>query len=257
MEPIIAGALPSSRSDDEISYREICFSRNHSLPENGGVGQIPLTIHHQHQLPICTGTAGAYLRAVDYYQRTGKILDFSAVFIYKLNRLFDGLAMNVKGSTLKATMQTLYHKGVCQERFYPSTKNNCNHRFPHLQQGGKALMQEAAQFKIGSYVRCDDLDEILLALSDERAVAFSLIIYTDFYEADRGLVSKQIRGEKIGGHSMVALNYDLQTELIEVVQSWGTAEKGPTDRGYMYIPFVWLQEKIKKQPLLIEAFTII
>ena len=56
---------------------------------------------------------------------------------------------------------------------------------------------------------------------------------------------------------MVALNYDLQTELIEVVQSWGTAEKGPTDRGYMYIPFVWFQEKIKKQPLLIEAFTII
>lgn len=256
-EYIVAGALPSVRDDGEISYGLLYHKKRQQLPIKGGVGKVPLVIHHQHQLPICTGMAGANLRAVDYYQHTGHMIDFSAIFIYKLNRLYDGLGAHVKGSTLKATMQTLFHKGVCKERLYPTSKDTCNRKFPTAREGGKLLLADAAQFKIPNYIRCDNLTDILLALSHGRPVVFSLIIFTDFYQADRGLVSDTITGKKIGGHSMVALNYDLETELIEVVQSWGKSEKGPTDHGYMYIPFSWFREKIKHQPLLIEAFTII
>lgn len=180
------------------------------------------------------------------------------MFIYKINRLFDGLAPGIKGSTLKATMETLQFKGVCKESFYPSTKANCQRPFPSLQQGARPILADAARYKTKNYARCDNLDDILLALADRRAVIFSLIIYTDFYTAEKGLVPAQIKGEKIGGHSMVAMNYDLEKELIQVVQSWGKDEDGPTDQGYMYIPFHWFRSKTAGQtPLLIEAFTMV
>ena len=81
------------------------------------------------------------------------------------------------------------------------------------------------------FARIIDLDEMLLALADERPVIFSLIIYTDFYEAKEGIVAPKISGRKIGGHSMVALGYDMECELVKVVQSWGKDKWGPTDEG--------------------------
>lgn len=255
MSSIVAGALTGRWDSRELTYGQYSYRNSFQLPPNGGVGRMPLVIHHQHKLPTCTGEAGASLRAVEHYLQTGQIQDFSAMYIYKMNRLYDGLAANVKGSTLRATMQSLQHKGVCRERLYPSTKSNCDHPFPTARQGGKVLLADGAQFKIGDYLRCADLEDMLMALADGHAVIFSMIIYTDFYHADRGLVSREITGEKIGGHSMVAINYDLQQELLEVVQSWGKDPGGPTDRGYMYIPFSWFRKNSKSS--LLEAYTMI
>ncbi len=251
---IVAGALSSTLDSRELTYGQYSSRSVSHLPEMGGVGKIPLVIHHQHRLPTCTGEAGASLRAITHFQQTGRIMDFSALFIYKMNRLYDGLAADVRGSTLKATMQSLKHKGACRERLYPSTKANCDRPFPNAKQGGKLLLADAAQFKMGDYLRCACLDDILLALSDGRPVIFSLVIYTDFYLADRGLVAEEITGERIGGHSMVAMNYDLQRQLIEVVQSWGKSAQGPTDHGYMYIPFNWFKQKVEGRSLLLEAY---
>lgn len=252
---IVAGALANSWDSRELTYSQYCTHTIDDIPAIGGVGKIPLIIHHQHHLPTCTGEAGANLRAITYYQQTNHIMDFSALFIYKMNRLYDGLAPHVRGSTLKATMQSLQDKGVCREKLYPSTSANCHRPFPTMKQGGRFLLADAAQFKMDDYLRCKDLQDILLALSDERPVIFSLVIYTDFYLADRGLVASEITGQRIGGHSMVAMNYDLERQLIEVVQSWGKSPKGPTDRGYMYIPFVWFEQKIEGESLLLEAYT--
>mgnify|MGYP000970635771 CR=1 FL=1 len=252
---IVAGAFSSVVDSRELTYGQYCSRSIGGLPAVGGVGKMPLVIHHQHRLPTCTGEAGASLRAITYYQQTGRVADFSALFIYKMNRLYDGLASNVRGSTLKATMQSLEYKGACRERLYPSTKANCDRPFPNARQGGKLLLADAAQFKMGDYLRCANIDDMLLALADGRPVIFSLVIYTDFYLADRGLVSSEIAGERIGGHSMVAMNYDLQRELLEVVQSWGKSTEGPTDHGYMYIPFSWFRQKKEGRSLLLEAYT--
>ena len=255
---IIPGALPSIHQSDELRYKEISAKRIDDLPSVGGVGKIPLIIHHQHNLPSCTGEAGAYCRMITHYLQTGKMVNLSPMFIYKMNRLFDGLPHETKGSTLKATVQTLQAKGVCKEKLYPSTKENCESKFPSIKQGAKLLLADAAQYKIKKYARCDDLSDIISALADRRPVMFSLIIFSDFYTAQKGRIPAKISGEKIGGHSMVAMNYDLNREIIQVVQSWGDSPNGPTDRGYMYIPFSWFEMRLNgKVPLLIEAFTML
>lgn len=225
------------------------------LPEQGGVGQVPLPILHQGLLPICTGVAAANARSILYYQQTGSMIPFSGLFIYKMNRLFDGLSPDIKGSTLEASMQTLAYKGVCPEWRYPSNPANCSRAFPR---NGRSLLQWALPYRVRRYARCQCLQDVLEALSEQYPVVFSMIIYTDFYEAKRGIVAGKRQGRRIGGHSMVAINYDLRRELVQVVQSWGKASDGPTDRGYMYIPFSWfdLIDDLTGHTLLIEAFAL-
>lgn len=225
------------------------------LPTKADLGSIPVVIRHQHKLPVCTGEAGANLRAIRQYQQYGQILNFSGMFIYKMNRLYyDGLKAKTVGSTLQATMLTLKNRGVCLEESYRTNYQTLSAPFPKRKYG-EYLLTEAQNYKIDDFARLADLDDILLALANDLPVIFSLIIFTDFYEAKKGLVSDKITGRKIGGHSMVAVGYDLKREIVHVVQSWGKDEKGPTDNGYMDIPFTWFQAKLDKgTPLLIEAY---
>lgn len=251
---IYPGALAIEQKD-ELLYRHIPSGYSHALPKKADLGEIPLIIRHQHKLPVCTGEAGAYLRSVVHYQKYGQILNFSGMFIYKMNRLFyDGLKPKTIGSTLKATMRTLCARGVCLEESYQSNLKTLHHPFP-LNSYGEYLLHEAESYRLQSFARLENLDDILNALAGEVPVIFSLIIFTDFYEAKDGIVSRKASGRKIGGHSMVALGYDMDTELIRVVQSWGVGGQSPTIEGYMYIPFCWFEESLPDgTPLLIEAY---
>ena len=76
---IVAGALSSTLDSRELTYGQYSSRSVSHLPEMGGVGKIPLVIHHQHRLPTCTGEAGASLRAITHFQQTGRIVDFPAL----------------------------------------------------------------------------------------------------------------------------------------------------------------------------------
>jgi len=251
---IVPGVVEMAISHMKSPHFAVC--QRFSLPEQGGVGIIPLPIMHQGRLPICTGVAAANARAILHYQQTAQLVPLSGVFIYKMNRMFDGLDWDTKGSTLEASMQTLTYKGVCREQYYPSNQHNCNRAFP---KNGGRLLQDALRYRLHAYRRCDSLSEILTALAQGHPVAFSMIIYTDFYLATQGYVPALRKGERIGGHSMVAVNYDLRQECLQVLQSWGKARSGPTEGGYMYIPFSWfdLYDNLTDHKLLIEAFALL
>lgn len=254
---IIPGAIiEEGAAAGEPLYRHLRMDA--ALPEQGGVGKIPLPIRHQGSLPICTGVAAANCRMIQEYLLTGQMVNLSALFIYQMNRLFDGLGWHARGSTLHASMQTLQQKGACLERLYPTTAENCYQKFPGKYKPADRILRNAKQYRISRYARCETLEDILQALADQRPVVFSMIIYTDFYGAYKGWVSPEIRGQRIGGHSMVAVNYDLNQEYIEVVQSWGREIGGPTDNGYMYIPFSWFTAETEDGvPLMFEAFVVL
>lgn len=250
---IVPGALlPSNQPEISIDRH----NRSCPLPEQGGVGLVPVPIVHQGNMPICTGVASANARTIVYYQETGQYIPFSGMFIYKMNRLFDGLPYCQSGSTLEASMQTLEHKGVCPEWLYPSSVYNCKQHFPV---NGKFLLQRAAPYRITEYRRCLTLEDILQELAQAHPVVFSMIIYTDFYDARSGVVALKREGIRIGGHAMVAVQYNLCTRLLQVVQSWGNHPAGPTNQGYMYIPFDWFQEVDEEtgHTLLLEAFALV
>ncbi len=254
---IVPGVVITNTIDTAEEKRFPCMVRNRlCLPEQGGVGVLPLPVVHQGRLPICTGVAAANARMILHYQQTGQIMQFSGLFIYKMNRLFDGLPNDMRGSTLEASMQTLEYKGVCSEYLYPSNARNCNKVFPRKSQ---RLLEQAKKYCIHAYRRCDSLEEILQTLAEGKPVAFSMVIYTDFFRTKDGVIPEKRTGIRIGGHSMVAVNYDLERRLLQVLQSWGKGAKGPTAQGYMYIPFCWFDymDELTEHSVLIEAFALL
>ena len=119
------------------------------------------------------------------------------MFIYKMNRLFyDGLSPQTKGSTLKATMQTLVNRGVCLEKSYSS--NYYTLRKPFFAAGRKcdAILKEAKTFTINNFARLESLDDILLALANGLKVIFCIGEVLEEREAGKeyDVVKSQIEG---------------------------------------------------------------
>lgn len=53
---------------------------------------------------------------------------------------------------------------------------------------GQSLLKNAQPYRIADYQPCEYLTDILTALAQEHPVAFSMVIYTDFYQARQGVV---------------------------------------------------------------------
>ncbi|NLT94451.1 MAG: C1 family peptidase [Clostridia bacterium] len=249
------GAYPSPKDARDWLYRTISKVSINDIPVEGGIEPVPLIIHNQGDLPICTGEAGAYLQMINQYFETGQMIDLSAMFIYKMNKLIDGLPPDLEGSTVKATVETLRLKGVCREILYPTTKENYEKPLPGSRQMGR-ILRNAYQNRIVAYTKCLNLEDMLIALAEKKPVIFSLYLLSNFYKARRGRVPREVGGDNIGGHAMVAIRYNLEEKWVKVVQSWGRG--GLTDKGYMYIPFEWFDHQVKPNfPALMEAYTVI
>ncbi|MGI6226871.1 MAG: C1 family peptidase, partial [Peptococcales bacterium] len=209
----------------------------------------------QGNLPTCTGEAGSYLQMINQYFETGQMIDLSAMFLYKMNRMIDGLPPDIEGSTVKAAVESLRLKGVCREILYPSTKANYEKPLPAGRKMGQ-ILRNAYQNRIVAYTKCLDLNDILLALAEKKPVIFSIYLMSNFYKGRRGRVPVQVGGDNVGGHAMVAVRYNKEEGWVKVAQSWGRG--GLTDNGYMYIPFSWFEYEVKPDfPMLMEAYTVI
>lgn len=251
------GAYPSPLDPRDWLHKNVSKTLVRNIPVQGGIDDdIPLIIHDQGDLPTCTGEAGAYLQMINQYFETGQMIDLSPMFIYKMNRQIDGLPPETEGSTVKATVQTLKIRGVCREILFPSTKINYERPLPGNRQLGR-ILRNAYQNRIVAYTKCQDLDDILTALAEQRPVIFSMYLLSNFYNARRGWVPKNVGGDNVGGHAMVAVKYNLDEKWVKVTQSWG--KNSPlTEKGYMYIPFDWFTHKVKADfPMLMEAYTVL
>jgi hypothetical protein len=219
----------------------------------GGIDEgFEFHIKDQLKFPICTGFI-SYIQEYNQCKETGKYIDLSPMFVYKINKLHDGLTPGTEGSTTKASFDTLRLFGVCQNILSPISQENYDGQF----KANEDINKDAQTNRILSYTRNATLEDILISLNEEKPVGFGMCLLSDFYKkAVKGKVTKEINGSIVGGHYMTAIGYDLDQELVKVVQSWGTGE--PTDCGYMYIPFSWFNYKIKdfdNFPLLMDSYT--
>ncbi len=245
------GVFPSVNTHtDWLTSRALPSKTINDIKPIGGIGDFQFKIKDQGQLPYCTGM-GAYIQEFWQAKETGKYSELSAMFVYRMNKRHDGLPPGTEGSTAKATMDTLRLFGVCQGILYPSNQGNYDGPIPT----DEKLMSSAFENRILSYTRNPTLDEILISLDGSKPVGFSMFLLSDFFRTTKGRVPKEIGGSFVGGHFMVATNYNIDQEIVKVVQSWGTAE--PTLNGYMEIPFTWFRYVIEDLgfPLLMDAYT--
>ena len=199
--------------------------------------------------PYCTGAAARYLQIYWQYKETGKITDLSALYSYKMNKTLDGLPPGTEGSTMKASADVLRIFGICREILFPTTQANYDSGVL-----SETIHKDAYTNRIESYTRNNLLDEILASLNARKPVLFGMLLTESFLRTSDGVVPKEVSGNLMGGHAMLAVNADMERELVKAPQSWGRGH--PTKNGYMYIPFSWFETVIDNLfPLLMDSYT--
>jgi len=167
-----------------------------------------------------------YQELIDY----GKLVLLSPRFVYSECKKIDGMPYE-EGTTIRAAMQVLENKGVCQEKFWPY--------FPH--QRNKALKgagTDAKRFCIKAYARILNLNELRLSLAVKGPCVIGVDVFGAMMETKTGFVPMPKKDEtSLGGHAICPVGYDDTKKIIKFKNSWSDkwGQKGCGFLPYAYI----------------------
>jgi len=188
-------------------------------------------VRDQGEEGVCVGFAIAtgmkeYQEFLDYE----KLVELSPRFIYTEAKKIDG-APGLEGTTIRAAMQVLKKKGVCQEKFWPYK--------PYQEDRPKeGAAVNAKKFCIKTYVRILNLDELRLSLATKGPAVLGIQVFKGMLKTNTGIVPLPKKGERsLGGHAICAVGYDEEKELVKFKNSWGKWG----EKGYGYLSFAYIE----------------
>lgn len=181
---------------------------------------------------VCVGFATAtgmkeYQELLDYK----KLVVLSPRFLYSECKKIDGMP-GLEGTTIRAAMQVLEAKGVCQEKFWPY--------FPHQKTKAKeGAVSNAKKFRIITYARILNLNELRLTLSTKGPCVIGIEVFEGMMETKTGVVPLPKKGERsIGGHAISACGFDDGEKLVKFKNSW-SVQWG--QKGYGFLPYAYVE----------------
>lgn len=161
----------------------------------------------------------------------------SRMYIYDNARRRDGTSLyeDVGTTNYSACLAVEEHK-ICDESVWPYTSENL-HRPPSHE-----AFVDAARFKRFGYDRVSSsLDGLKMALSEGNPVMIGIVVYPSMVQAGfRGRTIPRPSEDSeapIGGHSVLAIGYDNQKEVISILNHWSPrwGDKGVADLPYNFI----------------------
>ena len=223
-----------------------------AFPPSIDLRQYCSPIEDQGTLGSCTANAGVGL--YEYMQRraTGKHLDLSRLFLYKVTRDL----MRVTGDTgafLRTTMGAMALFGAPPEEY-------CPYSVAAFDKEPSAFLYSFAQsFQALRYFRLDPpmatlpevQERIKSYLFRGYAVMYGFTVYSSIWDAPGGEIPYPGAGEIVeGGHAIVIVGYDdtktikgsgahspTTTGAYRIRNSWGT---GWGDQGYGWMPYEYV-----------------
>ena len=229
---------------DREDQRDLIYEvKDTELKERVDLRKWATHVENQVNLRSCTSEAvvGAYELLLKK-QYPEKLVDLSVLFVYYNARILEGAKPDFDpGVYIKDALQSVKLQGICAESIWPYNLKQYS-VVPTL-----ASYEDAKKRRIKNYYRCSDFDSILNALSNEIPVVVSIKIYNQFNRI--GWITSTIpelqppkEGEEpIGGHSVVLVGYDSETERLVVRNSFGSTWG---DNGYFYIPYSYARTEI-------------
>ncbi|MFF9646393.1 C1 family peptidase [Kitasatospora aureofaciens] len=206
-----------------------------SLPPAADLrGQCP-PVYDQGEIGSCT--ANAIAAAFEFELMRQKLQDFvpSRLFIYYNERVIEGHANTDSGAQLRDGIKSVANLGACPEDEWPYDGT------PALSDGGPfppnaraaqkppaSCYTEALKSTVTGYQRVTrDLNQMKACLASGFPFVFGFTVYADFESAEvekTGVAQLPTTDEEvIGGHAVMAVGYDDQTERFIVRNSWGPA----------------------------------
>jgi C1A family cysteine protease len=167
-----------------------------------------------------------YQELLDYE----KPVVLSPRFVYSECKKIDGMPA-AEGTTVRAAMQVLENRGVCQEKFWPYVS--------HQKTGARAgAVSDAKKFRVKTYARILNLHELRLSLFTKGPCVIGVEVFSGMLETRTGLVPLPGKDEaSLGGHAISPVGYDDGKRLVKFKNSWSDqwGRKGYGSLPYTYI----------------------
>ena len=196
-------------------------------------------IEDQGQLGSCTGNAIAgAIELID--KKAGKQLDVSRLFIYYEERVLEGTVNYDAGAYIRDGIKVCYTKGAPLETLWPYNVRKW------ASKPTTAAYSDALKRKVTGYQRCVNFAAVKNALALGNPVVIGFDVYESFEQGAWQLANgsglmpyPNVNSEQLlGGHAVLIVGYNDNTQRFIVKNSWGTAW---ADRGYFYMPYQVIQ----------------
>jgi len=228
------GYLPDIRDKRDHAFR---VAEDLVLPPMIDLRNQDSPIEDQGQLGSCTSFAtGAAIR---FDRRRQGLSDFvtSHLFLYYNSRPFFSKGTD-SGATIRDAMKAAARLGDCQETDWPYDINQFAVR-PSMSAYTDALQDRAIKYQRIP----QNLQQMKNCLVQGLPFVIGISVYESFEGQDveqTGMVPLPKNSEQLlGGHALLAVGYrDSDLQFI-VRNSWGS---GFGDGGYVYLPYVYLQD---------------
>lgn len=198
-------------------------------------------VYDQGQLGSCTGNAIAGAIQFDRLKQQLQP-DFvpSRLFIYYNERLIEGTVPYDAGAQIRDGIKSVATVGACDEQLWPYDITK------FAQKPAKAAFDAAAATKAASYCRvARSLMQMKGCLASGYPFVFGFTVY-DAFESNQVAATGTLNmpdtatESVLGGHAVLAVGYDDQSQRFIVRNSWGS-QWGQA--GYFTMPYTYLMEQ--------------
>jgi len=192
-------------------------------------------VQDQGELGSCTGNAIA--SALEFLDKKAgrKYYDYSRLFIYYNERVLENTVNSDAGAEIRDGIKTVNKTGCCYESLWPYIIENYTKKPP------VTAYTQAKTHLYTKYQRLCTVDQYKSCLASGYPFVFGFTVYESFESdmvAKTGVVSMPAPNENIlGGHAVLAVGYDDNTQRFTVQNSWGTTWG---QNGFFTIPYDYL-----------------
>jgi C1A family cysteine protease len=192
-------------------------------------------VYDQGALGSCT--ANAIAGAFQFDRRKQHLVDFvpSRLFIYYNERSMEGTVPTDSGAYIRDGIKSIARQGVCKEPIWPYIISKFAKR------PSNSCYRSATKYLAVSYFRLNNsnITELKTCLAAGFPFVFGFVVYPSFFNGDtnQGIVPMPGDESTIGGHAVLAVGYNDNTQRFIIRNSWGA---GKGDQGYYHMPYQYL-----------------
>jgi C1A family cysteine protease len=224
-------------------HRDIVLSVTHT------VNALPTTTNNRKNVnwcydqgseSSCTGNAWADLCKYVWKKDLQKDVNPSRNFIYYNEREIEQDTPLDNGATLRSGAQVLSDTGFCLEETWGYSQGTLYTPPP------VGCYTQAASYKIKSYIAVQDNHMArLYCLASGYPFVFGMTVTASFETqnvSETGIVPMPTQEDKvIGGHAIMAVDYDDARQVFVVLNSWGSSWG---DNGFFYLPYSYMESNL-------------
>jgi len=210
---------PKDKRDLKVSavLREI------ELPPRTNNRTLMFAVRDQMEQGSCAAMAGAGMKEYQEVKDYGLKAYLSPQFIYNSRE-----DPNEEGMYLRDLMKILQNRGVCFEKLYP---------YLTMKKPSAEALANALNFRIDNYAAIDSMYGLKLALH----IKGPCVIAVPVYNYTERMWAQRPGDNFLGGHAMLAVDYDDDTETILIRNSWSEewGDEGYCKMSYMDYELMW------------------